>query len=272
MSVIAPYDREALRAQYQNAQPFPWIQIDGFLSSAFADEVTRSYPPFDVAVRMGRQFQAVNENLKVQVCDYASFPDPVKQLSDAVSSPQFLEDLSYITGIPKLLWDTNFSGGGMHETARSGWLDVHIDFNIHEGLGSAHRRLNILIFLNPEWDERWGGTLELWDKDVKTRAHGITPIHNRCVLFETSDLSWHGVTAVNCPDGVVRKSFAAYYYTREAPAGWDGRAHNTIFRSRPDEYMKRHVLMPAVAARESMRERVRSAKRAVKRLLSFDNE
>ena len=272
MSVITPYDREALRAQFRNAQPFPWLMIDGFLRPEFADAVTRSYPPFDAAVRVGQQFNAVNENLKVQVTDYASFPDPVKQLSDAVSSPQFLEDLSYITGIQKLIWDVGFAGGGMHETARSGWLDVHVDFNVHEALAMAHRRLNILVFLNPNWDERWGGILELWDKDVKTRVHGVAPIHNRCVVFETSELSWHGVTAVNCPDDTVRKSFAAYYYTREAPVGWDGQAHSTIFRSRPDEYMKRHVLMPAEAARQSVREGVRSAKRAVKRLLSTDSD
>lgn len=272
MSVIAPYDRDALRAQFQSAQPFPWIKIDGFLKPEFADEVTRSYPPFEDAVRAGRQFNAINENLKVQVCDYAKFPSPVKALSDAVSTPQFLEDLAYVTGIPKLLWDEGFAGGGMHETARSGWLDVHVDFNIHAGLDSAHRRLNILVFLNPEWDERWGGVLELWDKDVKTRVHAIAPIHNRCVVFETSDLSWHGVTAVSCPDGVVRKSFAAYYYTREAPADWDGRNHNTIFRPRPDEHMKRHVLMPAEAARQSVREGIASARRKVKRLLSMDSE
>jgi hypothetical protein len=268
MSVLAPYDREALRQQFRTAQPFPWIKIDGFLRPEFADDVSRAYPSFEKAVGMGRQFKAVNENLKVQVSDYQSFPDPVKALSDAVSSPEFIADLSYITGMPNLLWDVQFAGGGMHETARSGWLDVHVDFNFHDQL-DAHRRLNILVFLNPVWDEQWGGLFELWDEGVKTRVHGLAPIHNRCVVFETSDKSWHGVTAVNCPDGIVRKSFAAYYYTREAPAGWNGAVHDTIFKPRPDEYMKRHVLMPADAARQSVRVSVHNAKKAVKRLLSI---
>jgi Rps23 Pro-64 3,4-dihydroxylase Tpa1-like proline 4-hydroxylase len=266
MSILAPYDRDALRAQFRSAKPFPWIQIDGFLQPEFAAAVEQSYPPFDMAVGMGRQFQAVNENRKVQIVDYATFPDPVKQLSDAVSSPQFLEDLGYITGMPTLLWDAAFAGGGMHETAQSGWLDVHVDFNFHDAM-NAHRRLNILIFLNPQWDAKWGGTLELWDLEVKHLEHAVVPIHNRCVIFETSEISWHGVSAVQCPPGNVRKSFAAYYYTREAPAHWDGKSHSTIFKARPDEHMKRHVLMPAQAARETLRDGVRAAKQAVKRII-----
>ena len=63
-------------------------------------------------------------------------------------------------------------------------------------------------------------------------------------MFETNEVSYHGVTAVKCPEGESRKSFAAYYYTREAPAGWDGTHHTTIFRARPDEVLKGKVLMP----------------------------
>jgi hypothetical protein len=269
MSVIRPYDREALRTQFKSATPFPWIKIDGFLDPAFADAVAKSYPPFEQAVGMGRQFQAVNENKKVQIVDYEKFPDPVKQLSDAVSSSKFLEDLGYITNMPTLLWDTRFHGGGMHETAQSGWLDVHVDFNFHDDM-KAHRRLNILVFLNPQWDEKWGGMLELWDVDVKNRVHGLMPIHNRCVIFETNEISWHGVTAVTCPPGVCRKSFAAYYYTKEPPAHWDGKVHSTIFKARPDEYMKKHVLMPAEAAKAAAQQGVRFAKRAVKKLIGVE--
>ena len=266
LDLINPIDRDALKQQFQNAKPVPWFKIDNFLKPEFANEVAASYPQFDQAAQLGDTFAAVNENRKVQIVDYAKFPKPVAQLSDAVSEQQFLTDLGYITGMPNLLWDQRFAGGGMHQTAKSGWLDVHIDFNFHDGM-EAHRRLNILVYLNPVWDEQWGGLLELWDIDVKNRAHGLAPIHNRCVIFETNEISWHGVTAVTCPEGTSRKSFAAYYYTKEPPAGWDGSKHTTIFKARPDEYMKRNVLMPAEAAKRSVQGGVIAAKRLVKSFL-----
>lgn len=114
------------------------------------------------------------------------------------------------------------------------------------------RRLNILIYLNPEWDARWAGQLELWDRDVQRCLHSVAPIHNRCVVFGTTDFSFHGVAAVRCPPGFARKSFAAYYYTREAPRDSVGERRETLFVARPNEYMKRHVLMPAVTARRSL--------------------
>lgn len=267
MSVIAPYDRDALRARFRAAQPFPWLAIDHFLEPDFANELAASYPSYEDALKSGRAFTAVNENLKVQVCDYEAFPAPAKRIADALGDARFLDDLSYVTGVEKLLWDPTFAGGGLHETARSGWLDVHVDFNFLEPL-QLHRRLNILVYLNPVWEQEWGGELELWDQEVKQRHHAFAPVHNRCVVFETSDISFHGVTAVQCPPGVTRKSFAAYYYTREAPAGWDGSKRSTVFKARPDEYMKRHVLMPAEAASQSLRDGVRSVKGIVKRVLN----
>lgn len=266
MPVLAPYDRDKLRDEFRAARPFPFIKMDRFLDAAFADQVAKAYPSFDTAVQMGHQFKAVNENLKVQVSDYKRFPAPVKTLSDALSSNKFLEDLAYITDMPNLLWDPALGGGGMHETARSGWLDVHIDFNFHEQL-NAYRRLNILVYLNPTWEESWGGVLELWDDGVKNRDHGFTPVHNRCVIFETSERSWHGVTAVQCPPGIARKSFAAYYYTQQPPADWSGQKHTTVFKARPTEYMKRYVSMPASSIRDKARSQFAAAKRAIKKLM-----
>jgi hypothetical protein len=78
-----------------------------------------------------------------------------------------------------------------------------------------------------------GGRIELWDKDVKVCHQSFSPIFNRCVIFETTEISFHGVTAVHCPPGISRKSFAAHYYTTEAPAHWTGEAHSIIFRARP---------------------------------------
>lgn len=269
MSIIAAYDRDALRAGYQSAAPFPFTAIENFLVDEAARAAAASYLPYEHARALGKEFKAVNENKKVQIVDPTRFPPAIMALCGALSSPKFMEDLSYITGIEDLVWDPTFSGGGMHQTARNGWLDVHADFNFNDEL-QLHRRLNILIYLNPVWEESWGGLLELWDKDVKVRHHSFAPSFNRCVVFTTSSTSFHGVTALECPEGKQRCSFAAYYYTREAPPGWDGTRHSTIFRTRPDEIMKRNVLMPAEAAKRKADASVRSLKKRIKTLIGRD--
>lgn len=266
--VIRPLDIPALKSSFRSAKPFPFFCIDGFLEPDFAAEVSRAYPSFQEAERMGKGFMRVNERLKVQVTDYDLFPSPVQRLADALSSSEFIGALTEITGIPKLRWDTTYTGGGMHQTASTGLLDVHVDFNYLKKQ-QIYRRLNILLYLNPAWNEQWGGQLELWDKDVKVCHHTLSPVINRCVVFETSDFSYHGVRQVKCPDDVARRSFAAYYYTAEPSPHFAGSEHSTVFRARPDEHLKKHVLMPAIAARKFVEDRVQDAKREIKkRLLS----
>jgi hypothetical protein len=265
-SIIRPLDVVALRKQYLEATPFPFIAIDNFLEPEFVTQVVGAYPSYEQARSMGREFSAVNERLKVQVTDSALFPPPVARLSDAISSPDFLHVLEQITGIPKLLADVQLEGGGMHLTGAGGRLDVHVDFNYQEER-ELHRRLNILIYLNPVWQEDWGGNIELWNRDVSQCAHSFQPVLNRCVLFETSDISYHGVSPNRCPQGQVRKSFAAYYYTREAPEGWDGVSHSTVFKARPNEAVRGAILMPAEKASRTIGSGVRSAKQFVRQLL-----
>lgn len=236
-------DPDALRAQYRSASPFPFVDIDPFLKPEVADEIASSYPEFETALGQGRSFDFVNEKRKVQITERDQFPDPVKTLNDAIASREFLELLEHVTGIPKLLADPELAGGGMHLTGAQGRLDVHVDFNFIEDR-KLHRRLNLLLYLNPVWRNEWGGAVELWDEQVKTCHHAIRPTLNRCVIFETSERSYHGVEPVTCPDDVARKSFAAYYYTQEPPPGWDGKNHSTVFRARPDERLRGYVLMP----------------------------
>jgi len=239
--------------------------IEEFLEPAFAREVARSYPDYAGARGRGREFSAINENRKVQITDPDLFPDPVKQLNQALSSRAFIEDLEYVTGIENLLYDEELRGGGMHLTGPSGRLDVHVDFNYIEER-DLHRRLNILIYLNEEWRDDWGGAVELWDEQVRKCATSVKPLLNRCVVFATSEISFHGVEPVTCPRDRRRISFASYYFTKEAPSDWDGTKHTTIFKARPNERLRAFVLMPYHRARFSY---YPAAKRAVKKLIGW---
>jgi hypothetical protein len=264
---VRPLDRETLKREFQTASPFPFIKVDNLLDPDFAVEVARAYPSFENATQRGLTFKTVNEKKKVQITDSKLFPDPVRRLNDALASPAFLSDLSYISGIPNLMADPELDGGGMHVTGAGGRLDVHVDFNYLEKR-KLHRRINLLLYLNPTWDEKWGGHVQLWDRQVKQCRQAFAPVLNRCILFETSDISFHGVTPVSQAAPFARCSFAAYYYTVDAPARWQGSVHSTIFKARPEERLRGYLLMPAEAIQRRLTEGVRRLKRRVKRLLA----
>jgi hypothetical protein len=130
-----------------------------------------------------------------------------------------------------------------------------------------HRRLNLLLYLNPKWEDAWGGQIELWDEDVKHCEASFSPVFNRCVVFETNEISYHGVIPVSPNAPVPRRSFATYYYTKEAPAHWTGVSHSTIFKARPDEKVKGLVMMPAEAARNATFAGLDRLKKSVKTII-----
>jgi 2-oxoglutarate-Fe(II)-dependent oxygenase superfamily protein len=264
--MLRPLDRESLRREFAAASPFPFIKIENLLDPAFAEEVAKAYPSFEDAAGRGRTFKTVNEKKKVQITDSTIFPEPVRRLNDALAAPSFLADLSYITGIPKLLADAELAGGGMHVTGAGGRLDVHVDFNYMEDR-KLHRRINLLLYLNPVWEERWGGHVQFWDRQVKQCKQAFAPVLNRCIIFETSNISFHGVTPVTEDAPFARRSFAAYYYTTEAPANWQGTVHSTIFHARPEERLRGYILMPAELLQRRLSAGARRLKQRVKRFL-----
>ena len=107
----------------------------------------------------------------------------------------------------------------------------------------------------------------MWDADVEHCEATFDPIFNRCVIFETNEVSYHGVIPVSPSAPAPRRSFATYYYTKEAPAHWTGASHSTIFRARPEERMKGLVLMPAEIVKNNIAAGVRRAKRGIRKLL-----
>ena len=251
---------QALREQMRQAPGFPHFWIDGFLDDAFADEIHAAFPSYQEASELGKSFAAVNEKRKIQITDSRRFPPPIRRLSEILASDDFVDRMSRMSGIPGLVADPALVGGGIHETDGGGHLDVHVDFNFNEDLG-LYRRLNILVYFNQDWKPEYGGYLDLWDEDVGNCLGRFAPTFNRAAGFATSATSWHGVTPVKCPPGVTRKSFAAYYYTKEPPPGWDGIKRSTVFRARPDEYWKGAVAMPMESLMRAARGAVRAARR-----------
>ncbi|MCB1553580.1 MAG: 2OG-Fe(II) oxygenase [Xanthomonadales bacterium] len=223
-----------LSQSFASARPFRHVVIDGFLDDAFAHRLLAEFPPFDAQRALNEMGEvggkAVVERIRALGAGYA-------RLDDLVSSPAFLDTVSRVTGIPDLRYDEHYFGGGTHENRQGQDLDPHVDFNYHP-LTRWHRRLNLIIYLNPEWDDAWGGSLELHSdpRSDDDRVELVTPLFNRAVIFETNEISWHGFSRIELPAeraGITRRSIALYFYTEDRPEEETAATHSTIYVERP---------------------------------------
>lgn len=218
---------------YRDAGPFPHIVIENFLQDAPAEAAFAEFPAVSDAGWI--HYVHVNER-KHGLNKMDLLPRSVQDIIRSLNSPAFLHYLSALTGIPGLLPDESLEGGGVHQTRRRGFLNVHADFTVHPHRPHWRRRVNLIIYLNKDWQPEYGGELELWDRGMKQAEQRIAPLFNRCVIFNTDDHSYHGVPdPVMCPEDMTRKSIALYYFTEERiqPA-----ARSTNYRARPNDGAK----------------------------------
>jgi Rps23 Pro-64 3,4-dihydroxylase Tpa1-like proline 4-hydroxylase len=219
----------SLSARYRSASPFPHVVMDDFLEADLLKGILKDFPSSD-----GKKFfDRDQERLKFQYQPGEVSSALVRNLFAELNSRAFLGFLEELTGIDGLISDPYFEGGGLHETKPGGHLGVHADFNVHEQL-KLERRLNLLIYLNDDWDETYGGNLELWDKAMTGCQVKVRPVFGRAVIFNTALDSFHGhPDPLSCPPDRSRRSIATYYYTAAEDSVAALPKRTTNFRPRP---------------------------------------
>jgi Rps23 Pro-64 3,4-dihydroxylase Tpa1-like proline 4-hydroxylase len=217
------------RLSYQSAKPFPHVVFDDFFDPAVLETVLEEFPgPGQIR---WQQFDNERE-IKLASAVEGSFGPVTRLLLYHLNSMTFLDFVSSVTGIQDLIGDPSFEGGGLHQIVRGGKLGIHADFNKHRKY-NLDRRLNILVYLNKNWREEYGGHLELWDRDMAGCVAKVAPVFNRVMIFGTTDFTYHGhPDPLQCPEGVTRKSLALYYFTNGRPAEELSGEHSTLFRAR----------------------------------------
>lgn len=214
---------------YRDASPFPHTCVDRFLSHDMATKINGDIPePGDA--RKWDFFYAEGYEDKWAISDDLSLPPRVRALVHEMNSSPFIRFLETLTGIPHLIPDPHLHGAGVHIVKRGGVLQIHSDFNWSEQL-AAHRRVNVFLYLNPNWDTAWGGALELWDSACREKICEYAPLFNRLVVFSSRSDTFHGHPApLTCPANVFRKSIAMYYYTTSRPDHEVREPHNTLYK------------------------------------------
>lgn len=220
-------------SMYQNASPFPSIFLEDFIEEEAANKALDAFPK--VQDEGWIHYVHVNEK-KHGLNKRDLLPEPIREVIDAFNSKEFVAALSDFTGIPNLIADDMLEGGGLHQTQRGGFLNIHADFTVHPHKENLRRRVNLILYLNKDWKEEYGGDLELWDREMKACGVKIAPLFNRAVIFNTDETSYHGLPdPMTCPEDRTRKSIALYYFTEETSKP---KLRTTDYQARPTDTNK----------------------------------
>lgn len=195
--------------------PYKHLVIDDFFPDEMANLCLKNFP--DLAESCWEHANDADIEIKYRTVWTSEFDIP-EGIVDAVrilNSSIFLKAMGDRFDIPKVMPDPYFTGGGLNATKPGGLLDVHVDGNYHDASG-LNRRLNALVYLNPNWKDGWGGEFGVYDENGEKCLKVVAPLFNRLVIFDSHDKSFHGLPApLNFPDGEVRRSILLYYYTKE---------------------------------------------------------
>jgi len=222
-----------LREQYLTAQPWPHAIVQGLI------------PDWLIAAAAG-ECAGMSDRLLMTTAG----PNQVKQeaatgfgpvtshILNQLEGEAFRKFLETVTGVEGLQSDPSHALAGMHRTPVGGFTLVHRDFRRHPTT-NLHHRVNVLLYLNPKWQDDWGGALELWPSNMKQAVRRIPPRGNTIVLWETHDQTLHGLPdPVACPPEMSRLSLASYWYSvssREAPV----KLRRPVFARRPQDRLRR---------------------------------
>ena len=218
------------KTAFDGARPYPHIALDDLWPDEHLRSVVAEFPDVwgdsrnDVGIQVKKRTNWQSED---------DVGPATLELIQTLNSGKFLRLLSKLTEIEGLIPDPYLTGGGLNLSERGGQLAIHVDGTYHDYM-RLHRRVNVIVYLNEEWREEWGGHYEAWEADEHAHRPGhrvtnIAPKWNRTVIFPTNDFTWHGHPhPLACPEGMGRKSLILYYYTAERPAWerWHGDTDN----------------------------------------------
>jgi len=253
ISDSAQIEVDRLREAFLAAKPFKHIAIENFFEPAFAERLLAEFPNFDRDLAKNETGGTGGKSVNTRIREISP---AYQELYDTLGSQPFLDYVSRLSGIPDLILDPKMFGGGTHDNQHGQELDSHVDFNYDEAR-QLHRRLNLIVYLNKEWETEWGGAIEIHSNPrdpFSNQVRGFDPLFNRCVMFETNEYSWHGFPKIDLPPEkrhLSRKSISIYLYTKDRPAEEVAPVHGTFYVQR---FLPNHFSPGATLTEEDVKD------------------
>jgi Rps23 Pro-64 3,4-dihydroxylase Tpa1-like proline 4-hydroxylase len=225
---LSPGFAAEVRREYEQASPWSHVVLSGL----FPDELIDRAAQESLEIQSSQLSVTADRN---QMKDETGGVGPIgAEILRQLEQPAFIDFVSQVTGIADLVADPSHQWAGLHRTPPGGFTLVHRDFRAHP-VTQLHHRVNVLLYLNRDWPQEYGGTLELWPSDMRAVGKSIRPLANTLVLFETNDQTLHGLPdPVACPPDQARLALACYYYTA-APRPRDVPVRRPVYARRPQD-------------------------------------
>lgn len=226
-------------------EPYKHLVIDDFLPEEVAIACLENFPLIEDASWDYSNDKDIEIKYRSKWTSEFDIPEGIVDAVRLLNGADFLRSIGELFDIPKLIPDPYFTGGGINATKSGGLLDVHVDGNYHDATG-LHRRMNVLIYLNPNWQKGWGGEFGIYDESGENCVKKVTPLFNRLIVFDSHDKSWHGLPEpINFPEDDPRRSIILYYYTM-APRPNDqiicNDPHSALWKKRDNKDKKGNIL------------------------------
>lgn len=219
------HDFQTLNNRFVGTPPFPMIVLDNFLPEDFASTMATECEsiPLQHWTEFTRKGSFMRECKRLEHAPVAF--DFVNQMHSALG----MEWMTSITGIKDLIPDPYLTGAGYSRSFRGDSLQLHSDFNWNDQI-KVHRMLSFIIYLNPDWQEEWGGALEFTDFNKEKVIQSVPPLFNRAIIWRYHKRGFHGYpNPLTCPENMSRNTFRLFYYYSDAKHKDDDRPHRSLY-------------------------------------------
>lgn len=227
-------EKGVLTKQFEESKAgIGYFYIDNLLPLELSQSISEAFPSKEEMVlkKSLREYKHVAAQMD-------KYNPLLEKVIYAFQDERIVKVIGEICGIEQLEPDEHLYAGGISLMAKDNFLNPHLD-NSHDKNRDKWRVLNLLYYTTPDWEDSYGGHLEVWPNGLNNDQVTIHSRFNRLAVMATHQKSWHSVSPV-VYEG-QRCCVSNYYFSNNALTNLD-QFHVTSFRARPGQKIKDVIL------------------------------